>query len=74
MTALAEIEDVVRVYVVKSFLTGPEAETLRNDDDLLAVLNSLQVLRMVIDLEATFQVEKVAAFVARKRAVPAPSG
>lgn len=76
----ASVEDQVRSYIVESFL--PQGEALQDDDDLLTVLNSLQVLRMVIDLESTFgiaidnsdltpenigSVENLAAFIAGKR-------
>ncbi len=59
-----------------------DAATFRSDDDLLTILDSLQILRMLIDLEAQFSikvdnselspenlgtVEKLAAFVARKQ-------
>jgi acyl carrier protein len=78
---LAAIEDQVRAYVIDSFLTGRAAATLNNDADLLAMLDSLQVLRMVLALEKQHQIKvhegellpenlgsigKIAAFIARK--------
>ena len=79
---MAEIEAAVRDYILTAFLTGARGAVLRNDDDLLMVLDSLQMLRMLIDMEAQFSIrvdnsemlpenlgtiEKLAAFIARKR-------
>lgn len=50
-----DIAEQVRQYIVTSFLE-PRQDTLQNDDDLLTVLNSLQLLRMVMELETRFQV------------------
>lgn len=76
-----EVEAWVRNFVVESFLSAAEAETFRNDDDLLTTLDSLQVLRIVVALEPAFglkvgnddltadnlgSVERIAAFIARK--------
>jgi len=76
------IEDQVRGYVVDSFLTEKDAETFHNDADLLMMLDSLQILRMVIALEKLYAIEvheselapenlgsvrKIAAFIARKQ-------
>src|SRR5262245_22546683 len=75
------IEGKVRGVILDSFLTEPDAETFRDDDDLLKVLDSLQILRMVIAFEGVFgikvedgdmtvenlgSVQKVAALIARK--------
>jgi acyl carrier protein len=75
------IEDKVRSYIIDTFLTQAEAERFRNDDDLLEILDSLKLLRMVMHLESTFtvkvdnselsaehlgSVDKIAAFVAKK--------
>ena len=85
MTDLQEIQDQVRGYVIDSFLKGTQAETFRNDDNLLLVLDSLQILRMVLHLESSFSIKvtdgeltpenlgsvaKIAAFVDRKRQTP----
>jgi acyl carrier protein len=79
---IPEIEERIRAYVIDSFLSGPDAEAFRNDDDLFGVLDSLQVLRTVLQLEALFgvkvadgeltvanmgSVKHMAEFVARKR-------
>jgi acyl carrier protein len=79
---IREIEEKVRAYICESFLPEEEAEKLRDEDDLLRVLDSLQLLRMVVQFESTFaikvhdgdltpenlgSVKKVAAFVVRKR-------
>jgi acyl carrier protein len=76
-----EIEGKVRTFILDSFLTEADAETFGNDDDLLKVLDSLQILRMVIAFEGAFgikvedsdmtldnlgSVRKVAALIARK--------
>jgi acyl carrier protein len=78
---IREIEGKVRSFILDSFLTEAGAETLRDDDDLLKVLDSLQILRMVIAFEGAFgikvedgdmtvenlgSVRKVAALIARK--------
>ena len=75
-------EQVIREYITNSFLAGDDAATFRSDDDLLTILDSLQILRMLIDLESQFSikvdnselspdnlgtVERLAAFVARKQ-------
>jgi acyl carrier protein len=77
-----DVKDTIRSYLADSFLSGARAAALRDDEDLLALLDSLQVLRTVIHLEGAFgikvedgdltpdnlgSVEKLAAFVARKR-------
>ena len=51
------IEDKVKTHIVESFLSAADAQAFRNDDDLLAILNSLQILRMVIDLERSFSIK-----------------
>jgi acyl carrier protein len=78
---MSDLEAAVRDYIVKSYLNG-QAASFRNDDDLLMVLDSLQILRMLIDLEGQYSikvenseltpdnfgtVERLAAFIARKR-------
>lgn len=82
MTSVAEIEDQVRTFICTSFLTETQAETFHNDDDLLTLLDSLQLLRTVIHLESAAAIRigndeltpenlgtvaRIAAFVARKR-------
>ena len=79
-TSVPEMEAWVRNFVVESFLSPAEAATFRNDDDLLMILDSLQVLRIVVALEPAFGVKvgndeltadnlgsvaRIAAFVAR---------
>jgi acyl carrier protein len=76
------IEDQVRAYIVDSFLSEQKAAAFDNDVDLLMVLDSLQVLRMVLALEKQYgikvqenelapenlgSVSKIAAFIARKQ-------
>jgi acyl carrier protein len=79
---IQEIEGKIRAYVADSFLSGPDTETFRNNDDLFRILDSLQILRTVLQLEALFgikvadseltaanlgSIENMAQFVARKR-------
>jgi acyl carrier protein len=79
--SVAEIEAQVREFVWSSFLADSGISTFRNSDDLFDLLDSLQVLRLVVQLERLFgvkvadyelahenlgSVQKVAAFVARK--------
>ena len=51
-----QIEAVVREYIGERYLSPDDAATFGNDDDLLVVLDSLQILRMLIDLESQFAV------------------
>jgi acyl carrier protein len=89
MTDIPEVERTVRAYILDSFLGDEDAATFRDDDDLLTVLDSLQVLRMVVALEGLFgikvqdgdlspdnlgSVRRVAAFVARKCEERPPAG
>lgn len=82
MAEVHEIEGKVRAFILESFLGEKAAATFGNDDDLLTVLDSLQILRMVITFEGVFgiriedgeltaenlgSVRRVAALVARKR-------
>ena len=79
---IPELKDKLRAYIVDSFLSDPEAGPLGDGDDLFHRLDSLQVLRLVVQLEPLFGVKvenseltaenlgsvaKTAAFVARKR-------
>ena len=52
----SEIQQKIRTYIVTSYLPGEQGENLRNDEDLLLVLNSLQLLRMVMEMESMFGV------------------
>src|SRR5688500_3266526 len=80
--SLAPIGQTVRDYIVESYLAGDEGASLGLDDDLLAILDSLQVLRMLLDLEAKYSIDvdnseltpenlgtvrALAGFIARKR-------
>jgi acyl carrier protein len=81
---MTHIEQAIREYILSSYLGDGDgvAQTLRNDDDLLTILDSLQILRMLMDLEAKYSikvenselspenlgsVEKLAAFISRKQ-------
>lgn len=76
------IRDDVKEYLANTFLRASRGPALRDDDDLLLVLNSLQLLRMVIELETRFgvtigngevtpenlgTVERIATFIEQKR-------
>ena len=80
---MTEIEETVRRFVLTSFLADTPPEAFQDDDDLFLLLDSLQILRLVVHLESTFgfkvqqeeltadnlrSVQKVSAFAARKRA------
>jgi acyl carrier protein len=82
MTDFSETQDRVRQSISDLFLEEAEAEALRDDTDLVGVLDSLQILRLVIELESQFAVKvcdteltidnlgsvaKIAAFIHRKR-------
>lgn len=47
------IQHSVREFILDSFFDSDENE-IRDDDDLLLALNSLQILRMVIELESRY--------------------
>jgi acyl carrier protein len=79
--ATAAIEEQVRQYVLDAFLHDTPADAFHNSDDLFALLDSLQVLRLVVQLEKLFgvkvtdsdltaenlsSVERVARFVERR--------
>jgi acyl carrier protein len=82
MTDNPDTENTVRRCILEMFLSESAAKTLRNDTDLLDVLDSLQILRLVIELESLFAIKvgdsdltldnlgsvaKIAAFIRRKR-------
>jgi acyl carrier protein len=87
VTDAREIENKVRAYVIDSFLGERDAEAFDNDSDLLAMLDSLQILRMVIALESLYgikvhenelsadnlgSVRKLAGFLTRKQGEQPP--
>jgi acyl carrier protein len=87
------IEETIRNYIETSLLDGqlPDGQLpngrapagrLQSDDDLLTILDSLQILRMLLDLEAEYSVKvdnsellpenlgtirRLAGFIARKQ-------
>jgi acyl carrier protein len=84
MTDNNEIQRAVREYILESFLTAADAQRFRDDDDLLLLLDSLQILRLLISLEGKFgvkiedgdltpenigSVKKLTATIERKRGV-----
>jgi acyl carrier protein len=52
----SRIEEMVRDYIVERYLTPEDAAVFSNDDDLLSMLDSLQILRMIIDIESQFSI------------------
>jgi acyl carrier protein len=79
---ILETQDRVTQCISDLFLAEAEAETLQHDTDLMGVLDSLQVLRLVIELESLFAIKvgdtdltvdnlgsvtKITAFIHRKR-------
>ena len=52
-----DVKDTIRSYLADSFLSEARAAALRDDEDLLALLDSLQVLRTVIHLEGAFGIK-----------------
>jgi acyl carrier protein len=88
-TDLTMVRDEIRTYIASSFLTETEAEALRDDSDLFAILDSLEVLRLVVTLEKTYaikvgdgelapenfsSIERLVRFIARKREANALAG
>jgi acyl carrier protein len=57
MIDTSDTQDRVRQCIADLFLPEGEADALRNDTDLLGVLDSLQVLRLVIELESQFAIK-----------------
>lgn len=51
-----EIATTVRAYLTESFLSEAQAANLGLDDELLTVLDSLHLLRMIVELESQFGV------------------
>ncbi|MCI0638719.1 MAG: acyl carrier protein [Gemmataceae bacterium] len=81
MTDISQTETIVRARILEMYLSEKEAETLQNDTDLVGVLDSLQILRLVIELESVFAIKvsdsdltlenfgsiaKIAAFISRQ--------
>ena len=80
-----KIRDWIKKYVADCVQATGLSSTPRDDDDLLLVLDSLQVLRLMLELEKEFfisvdnsdfspenigSIERLAAFVARKQHEP----
>jgi acyl carrier protein len=76
-----QVEEQLRTYIADTFLTSESASELSSHADLLRLLDSLQLLRTVIHLEAAFSMkvedseltadnlgslDRMATFVARK--------
>ena len=51
------VQEKVRAHIVNTFLTADDADSFHDDDDLLEILNSLQILRMIIDFERAFSIK-----------------
>jgi acyl carrier protein len=78
----ADLQQEVRRFIVESYLSNRPADALRDDDDLLTVLDSLQVLRMIMHFESAYgikvenreltpenlgTIERLATFIGHKR-------
>jgi acyl carrier protein len=50
------VQQVLRDYILERYLAPDDAESFSDDDDLLAMLDSLQVLRLLIDMERQFTI------------------
>lgn len=76
------LKDTLRDYVTDSFLEGGQTATIQDDDDLMQILDSLQILRLVAEVEKRYaihvensdlvpehfgSVDKLAAYIARKQ-------
>jgi len=83
---MMKVKDWIQKCVADCVLATGLTSTPRDDDDLLQILDSLQVLRMMLELEKEFSIrvdnadftpenlgsiERLAAFVARKQREPA---
>ena len=88
---MTHIEETIRDYIQTSFFadgqftgagSGNATDGLGTNDDLLTILDSLQILRMLIDLEAEYSIKvenseltpdnlgtisRLASFIAKKR-------
>jgi acyl carrier protein len=53
----AEIQTSVRKFLTSNYVTGQAGTNLKNGDDLLHLLNSLQILRTVMELETMFGIK-----------------
>jgi acyl carrier protein len=53
---MTAIEQAIRAYIVDSFLAPDDDASFSSDDDLLAILDSLQILRMLLDLEEQYSI------------------
>ena len=95
---MTDIEETIHNYIQSSFLadgqstgvgSGNSADGLGTNDDLLAILDSLQILRMLLDLEAEYSIKvenseltpdnlgtisRLASFIAKKRQAAACPG
>jgi acyl carrier protein len=52
----SKIREKVRTYIRESFQDEELSSDFGNDEDLLTILDSLQLLRMLIDLEGEYGV------------------
>jgi acyl carrier protein len=88
MSRHAPVEEQVAHYIASSFLSEEQAANFGRETDLLTILDSLQLLRTVVQIEALFDlavaenevtvenlgsVARIAAFVERKRQAGGPA-
>jgi acyl carrier protein len=50
------VQQILRDYIVDRYLSPDDADSFSDDDDLLAMLDSLQILRLLIDMERQFSI------------------
>ena len=67
-----EIEEGIRAFVIEAFLSEEQATELLNSDCLFDLLDSLQVLRLVLRLEPLFGVTVADVLEALHRATEMP--
>lgn len=54
---MPDIATTIRKYILESYLPDVADDSFRNDEDLLMVLDSLQILRMLLDLETKYSIK-----------------
>jgi acyl carrier protein len=57
IAATGEIQHVIRGFIQEGLLADEQAPPPHDDDDLFLFLDSLQVLRMLIELESRYSIK-----------------
>jgi acyl carrier protein len=50
------VQQTLRDYIIERYLSPDDVESFSDNDDLLTMLDSLQVLRLLIDMERQFSI------------------